>query len=85
MKPFGNNILVKPDEMPTEHKGLFIPDSARKPNFKGTIVAVGQGLYNSPMKLKVGDYIMYDSATPRSEEHTSELQSHSFIRMPSSA
>lgn len=64
MKPFGNNILVKPDEMPTQHKGLFIPDSARKPNFKGTVVAVGQGLYNSPMKLKVGDYIMYDSATP---------------------
>ena len=64
MKPFGNYVIVKPDEMPTQHKSIFIPESARKPNFKGTIISIGNGLHNSPMKFKVGDYILYDSATP---------------------
>ena len=68
MNPIGNNIVVKPDEMAAEHKGIFLPKLARKPNFKGTIVSVGKGSYRSPMKYKVGDYIMYDSATPINDE-----------------
>lgn len=68
-KPIGNNILVKPDEMAAEHKGIFLPKLARKPNFKGTIIAVGHGTYLSPMAFKPGDYILYDSATPIDEEH----------------
>lgn len=68
MKPIGNNILVKPDEMAAEHKGIFLPKLARKPNFKGTIISTGKGIYKSPMEFKEGDYILYDSATPVSED-----------------
>lgn len=67
MKPIVNQIFIQPDEMPTEIKGLYIPDSARKPNFKGIVTKVGKGSPTSPMKINVGDYVLYESATPISE------------------
>jgi len=66
-RPIVNQIFIKPDEMPTELKGLYIPDSARKPNFKGIVTQVGKGSYNTPMKINVGDYVLYESATPIDE------------------
>lgn len=66
--PIGNNIIVKPDEMAAEHKGIFLPKLARKPNFKGTVVSVGKGSYQSPMMYQPGDYILYEAATPIDDE-----------------
>lgn len=66
-KPVINQIFIQPDEMPTELKGLYIPDSARKPNFQGVVTKVGKGSYNNPMKINVGDRVLYESATTISE------------------
>lgn len=49
-------ILFKPlppDE--TTEGGLFIPETARKVNNKGTIVKVGRGTKERPMEFKEGD------------------------------
>lgn len=50
-----NQILFKP--FPSEEKtlsGLFVPETAREINNKGTIAIVGNGTIKKPMKLKVG-------------------------------
>ena len=67
MKPVLNQIFITPDDPIIETKGIYIPQSARKPNFKGTITSVGNGTHSTPMKYKVGDRIIYESATPISE------------------
>ncbi len=55
MQPILNQIIFKPLPTPemTEN-GIFIPESAREINNKGTIVAVGNGTKKTPMKLKAG-------------------------------
>jgi chaperonin GroES len=55
MTPIRTQILFKPlppDEV-TEG-GLYVPETARKVNNKGTIVKVGGGTANKPMLLKPG-------------------------------
>lgn len=55
MQPIRNQIIFKPfppDEF-TEG-GLFVPESARAENNKGTIVAVGNGSSHKKMTLKPG-------------------------------
>ncbi len=55
IKPIRNNILVKPfrgDEV--TKGGIVVPDSFVKESDKVTIVAVGNGTKNRPMKLKAG-------------------------------
>lgn len=55
MKPIRNQILFKP--FPPEEKslgGIFVPESARQVNNKGTIVSVGHGTKNRPMTLRPG-------------------------------
>lgn len=55
MTPIGNQILFKPllsNEI--SEGGLFIPETARKPSNKGTIVLVAKGTSLKPMKLKEG-------------------------------
>ncbi|MES2382401.1 MAG: co-chaperone GroES family protein [Bacteroidota bacterium] len=55
MKPILNQIIFKPlpsDEL-TEG-GLFVPENCREINNKGTIVNVGEGTKNKPMRLKEG-------------------------------
>lgn len=56
MQPVRTQILFKPfppDTMSTG--GIYIPDSVQQVNNKGTIVAVGRGTKEKPMKLKQGD------------------------------
>jgi chaperonin GroES len=56
MKPIKTLILFKPspsDEV--SEGGIFVPDSAREVNNKGTIVSVGNGTKSKPMGLKTGD------------------------------
>lgn len=55
MTPKGNNILFKPFASPEfSENGLLIPETARQPNNKGTIVKVGEGTKKQPMRLKEG-------------------------------
>lgn len=56
MNVTGDNILFKPfPPLEKTEGGLFVPDSCKEENNKGTIVAVGRGTVKKPMRLKVGD------------------------------
>lgn len=54
MRPVNHNILFKP--LPSEEKsegGIFVPDSYKQVNNKGTITAIG----NKVTKCNVGDVV----------------------------
>lgn len=55
MKPIRNQILIKPfpaDEI--SEGGIYVPESARKESNRVSIVAVGNGTRENPMRLKPG-------------------------------
>jgi chaperonin GroES len=57
-KPIGDRVVIKRKEVEEQTKsGIYLPESARKDSFQGTIVAVG----TSPnIPVKVGDKIVYE-------------------------
>jgi|688.fasta_scaffold05295_3 co-chaperonin GroES (HSP10) len=69
--PTGRKVLIKRASAPTHFPGttLIIPDSVKKQEFKGTVVAVG----SQEQEIKVGDFVQYaDYAVPTSMEHNGE-------------
>lgn len=59
-KPNEDRVLVEP--APAEEKtssGIFIPDTAKEKPQKGKVIAVGEGLKDKPVTVKVGDSILY--------------------------
>ena len=60
IKPLSDRVLVEP--LPAEKttaSGLIIPDSAKEKQQKGTVIAVGAGLKDEPMTVKVGDTVLF--------------------------
>lgn len=60
INPLADRVLVLP--APAEEKtigGIIIPDNAKEKPLKGQIVAVGQGVKDEEMILKVGDAVLY--------------------------
>lgn len=60
IKPLADRVLVKP--LPAEKttaSGLIIPDSAKEKQQKGTVIAIGKGLKDEPMTVKVGDTVLF--------------------------
>jgi chaperonin GroES len=59
-KPNGDRVLVEPNiaEQKTA-SGIIIPDTAKEKPQQGKIVAVGEGKKDEPMRLKVGDEVLY--------------------------
>ncbi|MCD4745994.1 MAG: co-chaperone GroES [Bacteroidales bacterium] len=60
IQPLADRVLVEP--APAEEKtagGIIIPDTAKEKPQKGIIVAVGKGLKDEPMTVKVGDNVLY--------------------------
>jgi len=60
INPLADRVLVLP--APAEEKtigGIIIPDNAKEKPLKGKIVAVGQGVKDEEMILKVGDAVLY--------------------------
>lgn len=60
IKPLADRVLVKP--LPAEKttaSGLIIPDSAKEKQQKGTVIAIGNGLKDEPMTVKVGDIVLF--------------------------
>lgn len=56
MIPILSQVIFKP--FPSEEiteSGFIVPENAREINNKGTIVSVGKGIPNKPMRLKEGD------------------------------
>lgn len=65
-EPIGNLVIVQVKEAEEKtQSGLFIPQSSIEQPNKGTIVAVGTGMYAPatgaliPMQTKVGDEVSY--------------------------
>jgi len=59
-KPNEDRVLVEPAlaEAKTA-SGIFIPDTAKEKPQRGKVVAVGDGLKDKPVTVKVGDNILY--------------------------
>ena len=59
-KPNEDRVLV--EAAPAEQKtasGLIIPDTAKEKPQKGKVIAIGEGLKDKPVTVKVGDQILY--------------------------
>ena len=64
IQPLADRVVVAPAG--AEEKtatGIIIPDTAKEKPQRGTVVAVGQGLKDQPMTVKVGDNVIYGKYT----------------------
>lgn len=66
IQPMFNYVLVEKDkEKEVSNGGIFIPEQSQEKPSTGTVVAVGNGLWNeetntfNPMTVKVGDRILF--------------------------
>lgn len=60
IQPIGDRVLIKP--MAAEEKtagGIIIPNTAKEKPLKGTVVAVGKGIDDKAMTVKVNDVVLY--------------------------
>jgi chaperonin GroES len=59
-KPNEDRVLVEAAaaEVKTA-SGLYIPDTAKEKPQKGKVIAVGDGLKDKPVTVKVGDHVLY--------------------------
>lgn len=73
MELAGDLILVLPDK-PEEKtsSGIFIPDTAKKKDNRGTVILVGPGLPDEPMLIKPGEYIIFNQGVGIPEEYNGE-------------
>ena len=59
-KPNEDRVLVEAAEAEVKTaSGIFIPDTAKEKPQKGTIIAVGDGIKDKPVTVKVGDNVLY--------------------------
>ncbi len=59
-KPNEDRVLVEPAA--AEEKtasGIIIPDNAKEKPQKGKVLAVGDGVKDKPVTVKVGEHILY--------------------------
>ena len=61
IQPLSDRVVIEPIAVETKTaSGLYIPDSVQKEKSnQGIIVAVGKGLKDIPMTVKVGDKVMF--------------------------
>jgi len=60
LKPLSDRVLI--EAAPAETKtasGIIIPDTAKEKPLQGTVIAVGPGLKDEPMTVKVNDKVLY--------------------------
>lgn len=60
IKPLADRVIIEPAL--AEEKtasGIIIPDTAKEKPQKGLVVAVGKGLKDEPMTVKIGDEVIY--------------------------
>ena len=71
IRPVGKRILIKQEEPPQTYGGgtIYIPDSQRQEECKGTVIAIGKDVE----EVKKGDYIQYaDYIKPIEMQHDGE-------------
>jgi len=76
VNPIGDRVLIKVTEGDTKTAGgLIIPQTAQEKTQTGVVIAVGSGTEKDPIKVKVGDKVMYDkyAGTPMKIDGTDHL------------
>ena len=65
--PVGKKLLLKPKKQDEYSKGgIFIPDMARKKEFKGIVIGKGNGID----EIQIGDMVQYtEHCLPTTMEH----------------
>lgn len=59
-KPNEDRVLVEPAAAEEKtSSGIIIPDTAKEKPQKGKVVAIGDGIKDKPVTVKVGDNILY--------------------------
>ncbi|HOO09103.1 MAG TPA: co-chaperone GroES [Cyclobacteriaceae bacterium] len=59
-KPNEDRVLVAAAEAETKtSSGIIIPDTAKEKPQKGKVIAVGDGVKDKPVTVKVGDNVLY--------------------------
>ncbi len=60
IQPLSDRVLLEPVQAETKTaSGLYIPDSAKEKPQEATVVAIGKGLKDQPMTVKIGDKVIY--------------------------
>ncbi len=60
IQPLSDRVLLEPIQAETKTaSGLYIPDSAKEKPQEAIVVAIGKGLKDVPMTVKVGDKVIY--------------------------
>lgn len=60
IQPLGDRVLIKP--LAAEEKtagGIIIPDTAKEKPSKGQVIAVGKGIDDKALTVKVDDIVLY--------------------------
>jgi co-chaperonin GroES (HSP10) len=74
IRPVGKRILIKQAAPPQTYGGglIYIPDSQREDQCKGTVIAIGNEVKDAG-QIKKGDYIQYaDYIKPIEMQHDGE-------------
>ena len=59
-KPNEDRVLVEPAAAEAKtSSGIIIPDNAKEKPQKGKVIAVGDGVKDKPVTVKVGEQILY--------------------------
>jgi chaperonin GroES len=59
-KPNEDRVLIEAAEAETKtSSGIIIPDTAKEKPQKGKVIAIGEGLKDKPVTVKVGDNVLY--------------------------
>jgi chaperonin GroES len=68
--PIGKKILIKQKKAITKTKsGLYLPETAQKNEYKGTVMGIGQ----SVQEIKIGDVVQYtEHCLPTRMQHNEE-------------
>lgn len=61
--PFPGMIMVRPDELPTESKGILLTPESQERTYYGVVTAIGPERKDEPYFCKVGDHVMYNKIT----------------------
>lgn len=60
IKPLADRVVIEPAAAEQKtNSGIIIPDTAKAKPQKGIVVAVGTGLPDAPLTVKVGDEVIY--------------------------
>ena len=60
IRPLADRVLIEPKEAETKTaSGLYIPDTAKEKPQQGKVIAVGPGMKDEPMEVKVGEEVLY--------------------------